>query len=432
MNDRILEIRLSPKGIKPVRNGHPWIFRNALGAPPGMARVSPEVTRTVLGDTRLVWEKTAPALVCDPGGAPLGWGIYNPVSRLAVRMITGNTGAAIHLGTFRTILERAVARRRSILHQDARGETTAVRLVFGEADGFPGLVADLLGPVLVIQCSGAFAWENRHWIADTLGQLVPGVHVAVQGDLELLERDGISRETAASPGDEDVGDQATSLPGEWEIRELGIPWLVERRGGQKTGYYCDQRENRRRLRDLAAGEVVLDAFCYHGGFALSALAGGARRVVCADSSRPALEMVHRQAQLQGQPTAGCELEIFQGDLFQILRDNGVPGGLEQFSLIVLDPPKLVPARHHRDRGMRGYKDLNLAVFRHGAPGTRVMTFSCSGAISRADFRTAVAWAAADARREVRILETLGQPADHPVPLSFPEAEYLKGFLLELL
>ncbi len=418
MDQQILEIRLSHKGIKPVRHGHPWVFRNALASSPAVASLPPEVIRTVLGDGRLQWQHTAPALVCDTTGVPLGWGIYNRTSRLALRMITRNPGEAIHFSLFQSLLRNAVARRVPLRRDTS---TTAWRIVFGEADYLPGLVADLLGSVLVIACSSAFIWDNRQWIAATLRELVQPEDVVILPDAEILSREGIVCTDSGSASENDAG-AAT-----WQVQEHGLPWLVVPEEGQKTGYYCDQRDNRSFLRSIAAGMKVLDAFTYHGGFGLNALAGGAQQVVCGDSSRDALHRLEENCSIQN---AG-PVETFRADLFESLRRNDVPHGIEHYDIIVLDPPKLVPARQHHEKGLRAYKDLNLSVFRSARAGARVLTFSCSGAVTREDFRTALAWAASDSHRTVRILATLGQPADHPVPLHFPEAEYLKGYLLQI-
>lgn len=401
-----------------MRHGHPWVFRNALASNPVAASLPPEVVRTVMGDGRLQWRHTVPALVCDTSGDPIGWGIYNRASRLALRMITRNPREAIHFTHFQTLLRAAVARRVPLRRDSS---TTAWRIVFGEADQFPGLVADLLGSVLVIACSSAFVWDNQQWIVDTLRELVQPAEVVLLPDGEMLNREGINvandRDALGTPG----------IPQTWHVQEHGLRWIVIPEGGQKTGYYCDQRENRRFLRDIASGMKVLDAFTYHGGFGLNAVAGGADQVVCGDSSQDALDRVRENSELQGVGS----VETFRGDLFESLRRNEVPYGIGHYDIIVLDPPKLVPARQHRDKGLRAYKDLNLSVFRAAKAGARVLTFSCSGAVTRDDFRTALAWAAADSCRTVRVLATLGQPADHPIPLHFPEAEYLKGFLLQI-
>ncbi|POR01516.1 hypothetical protein AU468_08110 [Alkalispirochaeta sphaeroplastigenens] len=418
---QILELRLSPKGIKPVRNGHPWVFRNALGTAPRAAGL-PGAVMEMVHAPPLVWHHTRPALACDPSGRPLGWGIYNGSSRLALRMITRNPEIPIRGKTFFQLLRDAVDRRENLRRDHPEG---AFRLVFGEADGFPGLVADLLGRTLVLEISSAFAWDNRQWIQEELVRLTDPLRVYLAPDREMLRREGVTAplEGQWSNPQEEGGD-ARGI-----VEENGLSWYALPGTGQKTGFYCDQHENRRWVAGQARGLRVLDAFCYHGGFGLTALAGGAASVVCADSSASALQLVEANRDLQQAPAE--RLHTVRGDLFELLRNNALPQGLESFDLVVLDPPKLVPARQHRDAGLRAYKDLNLAALQGMRKGGLLVTFSCSGAISRDDFRTALAWAAADAGKTVRIEGQFTQGPDHPVPLHFPEAEYLKGFALRV-
>lgn len=426
MNNQILEIRLSPKGIKPVRNGHPWVFRNALAGTPRPASVSAHVVRTVLGNG-IVWGSVQPAIVCDAAGSPLGWGIYNEASRLALRMITRNPAMVIHKGLFVERIRDSCSRRG---HLRDCGDTTAYRLVFGEADGFPGLVADRLGETIVVEVSGAFAWQNRFWIAEELRRHGGTSGVRIIPDREMLSREGVSLEAEPEPEPTPEPHPAEGATPAEVLRENGLPWCFDGSGGQKTGFYCDQRENRRLVARLAGGCSVLDAFCYHGGFGLMALHHGAHHVTFADSSRAALALVEQNCSLQ--EVSPGSMETIRGDLLAMIRNNSVgTGGLDRFDLVVLGPPKLVPARHHRDAGFRAYKDLNLAAMRFMKGGSRLVTFSCSGAVSRDEFRTVLAWAAADSGRVVRIEGVLSQGEDHPVPLHFPDAEYLKGFILRI-
>jgi 23S rRNA (cytosine1962-C5)-methyltransferase len=432
----VLQVSLSPKGIRPVRNGHPWIYNNAIVGRPEESGQGKTWSARFTGPRALAWNHTRPILVCDPSGVPIGWGTYNRSSRLAVRMLTRDVDNPWTVDELDTVV-RAAVRRRDHLWSDNR--TTAFRLVFGEADGIPGLVVDRYDDVLAVEYSSAFAWDNRDTIEGALRVAAegtpeitgeqepdrPGTIRIVRGwDERLAEREGIS----LPPGPRADESSGASLV----VRENGLPWRVHPGAGQKTGLFCDQRENRRLVAELARGKRVLDAFSYHGGFGLTALAAGAREVCCVDSSASALAMVVANAEEQG--IEGSTVRTVQGDFFEMARrpagdPGGVPSGLAHWELIVLDPPKLVPGRRHLDAGLRAYKDLNLSVMRGMAAGALLVTFSCSGAVSREDFQRVLAWAASDAGRTARIVATLGQPADHPVPLSFPEAEYLKGFVV---
>lgn len=423
MHDHIVDARLSPKGIKPVRNGHPWIFRNALASPVRPAHLSGAIERTALGPDALVWDHTRPAIVRDTSGEALGWGVYNPVSRLAIRMLTHAPDAVPIVSLLESRLTRAVRARSALF----AGNHTVFRLVFGEADGIPGLVVDRFDTTLVLQISGAFAWDNREVIARLIGEIVAGhgieAHVQTTIDETTLRKDGVELQRSDLP---DVRDDRII------VRENGLDWIVEPGAGQKTGHFCDQRENRAALRAYATGARVLDCFTYHGGFALNALAAGAQSAVCLDSSATALSRLEENAEHQ---RVSDRVHTVRGDAFALLRTGAIgEHALDSFDLVILDPPKLVSQRGDLDAGLRAYKDLNLSAFRGVRRGARVATFSCSGSVSRDQFRKALAWAAADVRRagrSVSIETSYSHAPDHPIPLHFPEAEYLKGYLLRI-
>ena len=199
-------------------------------------------------------------------------------------------------------------------------------------------------------------------------------------------------------------------------------------GGHKTGFYLDQRDNRRRVRELSGGRRVLNCFCYSGGFSLQALAGGAAEVVSVDSSAPALDVARANLALNPD-LEGHKALWLEADVFAELRHLHAAG--ERYDLIILDPPKFANTASHADAAARAYKDINLNAMKLLASGGLLMTYSCSGGISAELFRKIVAGAALDAGREARILQQLHGAADHPVGLAFPEGEYLKGLLLQV-
>jgi 23S rRNA (cytosine1962-C5)-methyltransferase len=209
-----------------------------------------------------------------------------------------------------------------------------------------------------------------------------------------------------------------------EICETGFHFLVDVRRGQKTGFYLDQRENRRIVGSLCQGARVLNAFAYTGAFAVYALAGGAASVINIDTSREALELAERNLVLNGFPAD--RYELIQGDVFEVLRDYRAAG--EQFDVIVLDPPKFATTQGQVPAAARGYKDINLLAMQLLRPGGLLATFSCSGVITLDLFQKIVFGAAVDAQRDVQIIGRLSQGPDHPILLSFPESEYLKGLL----
>jgi len=209
------------------------------------------------------------------------------------------------------------------------------------------------------------------------------------------------------------------------IVEHGLNFRVDVEQGQKTGFFLDQRENRQRVRALAAGREVLDGFCYTGGFAIAALAGGAKRVTAVESSSPALEVA--KDNVAANPLDASKISFVRADAFthlRTLRDQGA-----KFDLVVLDPPKFAPTAAQAKNAARAYKDINLLAFKLLAPGGLLATFSCSGGVSAELFQSIIAGAALDAGAEAKIIERFGASADHPIALEFPEGDYLKGLLV---
>jgi 23S rRNA (cytosine1962-C5)-methyltransferase len=215
--------------------------------------------------------------------------------------------------------------------------------------------------------------------------------------------------------------------GPLEITEHGLRYFVDVAAGHKTGFYLDQRDNRRRIGQLARDREVLNCFCYSGGFTLSVLAGGARSALSIDSSGPALALARENLALNKQDAARAEWH--EADVFQALRKLRDEG--RKFDLIVLDPPKFAPTAGFAEKAARGYKDINLSALRLLRPGGLLATFSCSGGVSEDLFRKIVAGAATDAGVSAFVIERFHAAADHPVRLEFPEGEYLKGLLLRV-
>jgi 23S rRNA (cytosine1962-C5)-methyltransferase len=297
------------------------------------------------------------------------------------------------------------------------GVTGGLRLVHGESDGLPGIIADRYGDTVVVQLLSTGAERWRDAIADALAAL-PGVARVIErsdADVRALEglepRSGLLRGAAAN--------------GPLIVHEHGLKFGVDAGHGHKTGFYLDQRDNRLLLRGLARGKAVLDCFCYSGGFALNALAGGAAAVTAIDSSGPALAAAQANTALNQLNDA----EWLEADVFQTLRK--FRDGDRKFDIIVLDPPKLAPTAAHAEKAARAYKDINLLAFKLLNPGGRLMSYSCSGGVSPDLFQKIVAGAALDAGVDARIERWLHAAADHPVALNFPEGEYLKGLLLSV-
>jgi 23S rRNA (cytosine1962-C5)-methyltransferase len=290
-------------------------------------------------------------------------------------------------------------------------------LVNAESDGLPGLVVDRYDDWLVLQSLALGIDVHKAELVALLVDLVKGVKgVYERSDVDVREKEGLTPVTGLLWGQEP--------PDLVEVRESSYRFVVDLKGGHKTGFYLDQRENRDRLPEYCANAEVLNAFAYTGAFGVYALAGGAARVINVDTSVEALDLAQRHTVLNGFCMADVSYE--PQDVFSQLRAYRAVG--RQFDVIVLDPPRFALSRSHIKRASRGYKDINWIAFQIVRRGGVLFTFSCSGLVSRELFQKIVFGAALDAGRDVQIIAHLGQASDHPIALNFPEAEYLKGFI----
>ena len=346
-------------------------------------------------------------------GDALALAAYSPSSQIRARVWTFEPSRPIDAAFITKRIEDAAATRGPMF--DAKHN--AARLVHGESDGLPGVVADRYGTVVVMQLTSAGAERWRDAIVAALAHL-PGVTcVYERSDAEVRALEGLAPRTGVAHGE---------LPRDLAIVEDGIAYGVDPVAGQKTGFYLDQRDNRRVVRALARGRRVLNVFCYTGGFTLAALAGGAAHATSIDSSADAVAQARRNVARNASLDASL-CEWIEADAFVDLRRMRNAGAT--FDLIVLDPPKFAPTAAHAARAARAYKDVNLLALKMLGPGGVLATFSCSGGVSAELFQKIVAGAAVDARADVQIVRKLGASADHPVALNFPEGEYLKGLLL---
>jgi 23S rRNA (cytosine1962-C5)-methyltransferase len=390
---------LKPGKEKSLLRRHPWIFSGAV------ERVKGDPAP---GDT---------VRVVSADGAFLAQAAFSPQSRIRARVWTWSERETVDEAFFRRRLQAAVAERRELPgFGDPRG---ALRLVHGESDGLPGVTVDRYANTLVVQLTSAGAERWRNAIARLLSEATGCTRVYERSDAEVRTLEGLEPRSGALAGGEP--------PDSIEIAEPGPAPLVVRvnvRGGQKTGFFLDQRDNRALARELARGGEVLDAFCYTGGFALAAARGGAASVLALDSSAEALLRARENLAANGLPAAAVEWR--EADVFQALRQLRDQG--RHFDLVVLDPPKFAPTAAHVERAARAYKDINLLAFKLLRPGGALLTFSCSGAVGPDLFQKIVAGAAVDAGVPARVERRLMAAADHPVALHFPEGEYLKGLL----
>ena len=381
---------------------HPWIFAGSVERLAGKARP---------GDTVEV----------VAGKQVLAKAAWSPESQIRARVWSFDPNEIIDNAFFKRRVAAAVARRRvspRLTCQDG------LRLIHAESDGLPGVIADKYGDTVVVQLTSAGAEKWREAIADGL-QLATGcARIYERSDSDVRGLEGLEPRTGWLRGEAPAG--------EIVIEEHGVKMAVDIVAGHKTGFYLDQRDNRKLLGELSQGRRVLNCFCYTGGFSLQALAGGATSVISIDSSQPALERAAANLALNPQLPADraewrCE------NVFDELRK--LKAANETFDLIILDPPKFAPSASHAERASRAYKDINLLGCKLLAPGGLLMTYSCSGGIGIELFQKIVAGAALDAgsvtNMSARIIQRLQGAPDHPIALAFPEGEYLKGLLLQV-
>ena len=393
------QLILKPGKERSLFRRHPWIFAGSVERLDGRARPGDTIT------------------VVTADGKPLARAAWSPESQIRARVWTFEVEAAIDHAFFKRAVAASVARRSAI--PALRGQE-GVRLIHGESDGLPGVIADRYGDVVVLQLTSAGADKWREAIIAGLVQATGCAAIYERSDSEVRGLEGLQPRTGCVHGE---------LPaGGISIVENGVRMEVDVEGGHKTGFYLDQRDNRLLTGQLAAGREVLNCFCYSGGFSLQALAGGATSVLSIDSSGPALESARRNLALNPQLDAS-RAEWLEADVFKALRALKDEG--RRFDLIVLDPPKFAPSAAHAERAARAYKDINLFGFRLLNPGGMLMTYSCSGGIGHELFQKIVAGAAIDAGVDARILYRLSAAPDHPIGLAVPEGEYLKGLACQV-
>ncbi|MDH4191837.1 MAG: class I SAM-dependent methyltransferase, partial [Betaproteobacteria bacterium] len=376
---------------------HPWIFSGAVERVQG----DPQS-----GDT---------VEVRSAEGKPLALAAYSPSSQIRARAWSFEPEATIDAEFLRARLRAALALREAL---PAARHTNALRLVHGESDGLPGLIVDRYADVLVAQFLAAGAERWRDTLTEALAEFSGCEAIYERSDAEVRSLEGLP---ARSGWARSAHGNAARCP----ILEYGLNFRVDVEQGQKTGFFLDQRENRQRIRALAGDREVLDCFCYTGGFAIAALAGGARHVLALDSSAPALEVARDN--LAANALDPARIELREADVFGELRKQRDRGA--KFGLIVLDPPKFAPTAAQAENAARAYKDVNLLALKLLSPGGLLATFSCSGGVPAELFQSIVAGAASDAAIDAKIIERFGAAADHPVALNFPEGEYLKGLLV---
>jgi 23S rRNA (cytosine1962-C5)-methyltransferase len=381
------------RSARPFFARHPWVFVTSIERVEGDPAPGDEVE------------------VVSFEGQFIARGLFNPHSAIRVRLYRWDGGPIDDEFLARSI--RSAARWR-VEGLGLDGPEVGARLVFSEADGLSGLTVDRFGRWLVAQFTGLGMYLRRDPILDTLAGLADVEGIAVRGDRSVAEAEGLHVDETIARG---VRPEGMS-----RIVEHGISYEVDLASGQKTGFYLDQRDNRRAVAALARGRSVLDLYCYSGGFALNALKTGASEALGIDSSGPAIALARRNAEANGLGAARFEV----GDVMESIERFRNEG--RKFGLVVCDPPKF--ARHPKgiEKALRAYLNLNLAAISLLEPDGVLATCSCSGVVDRALFADLLGQVADRSGRSIQILDQRGQAADHPVSASCLESDYLKCFV----
>lgn len=389
-----MTIILKPGREKSILRRHPWIFSGAI--------------QRVEGDPAA----GATVNIFSSAGDFLARAAYSPTSQIRARAWTF-ADEVVDSDFFRRKIRAALDKRSTLNIQHS---TNAIRLIYAESDGLPGLIVDRYGDALVLQAltTGAEFWKQT--IADILLEETGLAAIYERSDADVRELEGLPVVIGVLRGG--------NLQSPITIYENDLKFLVNFSEGHKTGFYLDQRANRLRVRALAQGRDILDCFCYTGGFTVNALAGGAKSALSVDSSADALSLTRENVALNNLPIE--RHSIIEGDVFQLLRKLRDEG--RDFDMILLDPPKFAPTAAQAEKAARGYKDINLLAFKLLRAGGILVTFSCSGGVDASLFQRIVAGAALDAGADAQIVGHLSQAADHPVALNFPEGAYLKGLV----
>ncbi len=389
---------------RPLLRRHPWVYSNAIDRFDG--KVYPGATVQVLSHD----------------GAFIAKGLYSPASQIRVRILSWDEKKTIDHAFFKARIAKAIEHRRQWVKN-----TNAIRLIFGESDGLPGLIVDQYADTLV--CQFLFV-GMEHWKDAIVQALIKETNckrIVERSDAAVRSREGLEPFAGILFGDEPHDPI--------EVNECGVLYSVDVMHGHKTGFYIDQRDNRELLGQMSKDKEVLNMFCYTGGFSLAALKGGAKHVTSVDSSGEALAMAQKQmAQNHFDVSRATWIDADAFDVLTQFRKEE-----KQFDVIVLDPPKFAPSSHHLDKALRAYKEINRAGMQLLRPGGLLFTFSCSGAVDTALFEKTIAMASAEAMThsndktmDFRLIQRLSSGADHPLLTSFPEGDYLKGLLLQRL
>lgn len=398
MGTTMASVIIRQEKCRTLKYKHPWIFSGAIKRIEG-SPVSGETVEIYTERNELV-----------------GRGAYSSKSKIAIRMWSFDAEEKISKEFF---IKRISSSMESRKKNQILSEGNAVRLIFAESDGIPGVIVDKFADYLVCQFLSTGAEYHKKTIVEILHDLMPCTGIYERSDVEIREKEGLPLISGIIAG--------TEPPPLLEIEENNLKFYVDIKNGHKTGFYLDQRINRSLVAKYAKDNEVLDCFTYTGGFSISALKAGAKRVISVDSSGPALEILRKNIELNNIDSSKSELvEAKVAEQLRKYRDMG-----KQFDMIILDPPKFIYDRAHLEQAIRAYKDLNLLGIKLLKPGGILASFSCSQPMEENLFQKIISYAATDANKNVQILHKLCQSPDHPIAINFPESAYLKGLICKI-
>ena len=398
-------VTIDARGAKRAQQGHPWVFDNEITAQEGAL------------------EDGALCDVRSPKGRYLGTGYYNSHSKIRVRLLSQNANDKFDQAFFARRAQYAWDYRKTVMGRDA----DSCRVIFGEADRFPGLTVDKFGDILVTQTLCLGTELRKDWIFPALVQAIEagGEHIRgiyERNDVKIRELEGMEQNKGWYPLEGKPLPESTQT----EIVENGIRYLVDFENGQKTGFFLDQKYNRRQVAKLARGKRVLDCFTHTGSFALNAAYGGAAHVTAVDVSQTAVDMARANAERNGLED---RMDFVCTDVFELLPTLE---GTHNYDFIILDPPAFTKARKTAANAMRGYKEINYRAMKLLPRGGYLATASCSHFATEEMFIKMLKSAAADAGRQLRQIEVRQQSPDHPILWNVEETNYLKFFLFQVI
>ncbi|MCG6403796.1 class I SAM-dependent methyltransferase [Vibrio fluvialis] len=385
---------------KSLRRKHPWVFSR------GISKIEGEPG---LGDTVDVYTHE---------GQWLAKAAYSPHSQIRARVWSFEK-EAIDTTFFVKRIQQAQLLRDDLIERDG---LTGYRLIAAESDGLPGITIDKYQDFLVCQLLSAGAECQKDALVEALKQCFPTCSIYERSDVAVRKKEGLEERVGVLHGE--------LPPKSVVIEENGVKISVDIVGGHKTGFYLDQRDSRFQSMKYVKNKDVLNCFSYTGGFGLYALKGGAKRVINADVSQPALDTAKFNAELNEFDISKKRAVFLNADVFKLLREYRDQG--TKFDVVIMDPPKFAESKAQLNGACRGYKDINMLAMQILNPGGTLLTYSCSGLMDQVLFQKIIADAALDAGRDVKFIERFEQAADHPTDTAYPEGFYLKGFACKVL